>query len=376
MLTITLKMTIPHRRRSFVAAKKKITLTDISRSAGVSLSTVSMILNARADVTFSPETVLKVRRTAEELGYKAPTRRSRGLLPSRKAIIIVAPNIANAYYSGLIQAIQQEAEQHEFSTLIYTTYRDAQKEEEILNMSLAIGAAGMIFTLTPKSMLLVEKINRKLPIVIMGDRSSSSNVDTVELDNYSAGMLLGRHMLGLGHKHIAFITAMMNSANSIRLHRLQGVLDAYEQEHDCSVHIFTRDHTPQEELHNIDIEQRIGYELTLECLESDKTVSGFVAANDFIAYGVLDALADKGFHVPEDYSVCGFNNLSSSRISKVGLTTVEHQAESRARSAFKILMERIKGSHPASEIERIEYSHQLLERGSTAPCRKTAPAER
>ena len=59
-----------------MAAKKKITLTDVSRSAGVSLSTVSMILNARADVTFSPETVLKVRRTAEELGYKAPTRRS------------------------------------------------------------------------------------------------------------------------------------------------------------------------------------------------------------------------------------------------------------------------------------------------------------
>ena len=359
-----------------MASKKKVTLSDISRSAGVSLGTVSMILNARADVTFAPETVLKVRRAAEELGYRAPLCRTKGRLPTRKVVIIVAPNIANAYYSGLIQAIQQAAEQHDFSTLIYTTYRDARKEDEILNTALAIGAAGMIFTLAPQNIRRVEKVNCKLPIVIMGDRTSSSSVDTVELDNYSAGMLLGRHMLKLGHRHIAFITAMMNSANSIRLHRLQGVLDAYEQEQDCSVHIFTRDHTPQEELHNIDIEQRIGYELTQKCLDSDKAVSGFVAANDFIAYGVLDALAANGFHVPEDYSVCGFNNLSSSRISKVGLTTVEHQVDSRARDAFSILVERIKGNNTANEIARMEYSHQLLERRSTAPYKEMTAEEK
>ena len=91
-------------------------------------------------------------------------------------------------------------------------------------MALALGAAGIIFTITPQSMQRVEKVNRKLPIVIMGDRSSSSSVDTVELDNYNAGRFIARHMLDLGHKHIAFITAMMNSANAIRLHRLQGVL--------------------------------------------------------------------------------------------------------------------------------------------------------
>ena len=349
--------------------KKKVTLSDVSNAAGVSLSSVSMILNARADVSFSQETIQKVRQTAEALGYRAPRRRS-GSLPSRKVIVLVAPNIANAYYSGLIQAIQQAAEQHEFSTLIFTTYRDARKEEEILDMALTLGAAGMIFTLMPQNMHRVEKINRKLPIVILGDRNAKTSVDTVELGNYSAGMLIGRHMLELGHRHIAFITAMMNSANAIRLHRLQGVLDAYEQEAGCTVQVFTRDHTPLEELNRIDIEQRIGYDLAQECLNKKSPISGFVCANDFIAYGVLDAIADKGFHVPDDYSVCGFNNLSSSRIAHVGLTTVEHQAESRARSAFSILYERIKGNDPADLITQIQYRHMLLERRSTAPYRK------
>ena len=357
--------------RTTVNAKKKVTLEDVRRSAGVSLSSVSMILNARADVSFSPETVQKVRQAAKELGYHAPSRLSKGRLPGRNVVFIVTPNIANAYYSGLVQAIQQAAEERSFSTLIFTTYREARKEEEVLDMALALGAAGMIFTLTPQSLRKVEKVNGKIPIVVMGDRNSSPKVDTVELDNYSAGVLIGRHMLSLGHRHIAFISAMMNAANVIRLRRLQGVRDTYAERPGCSVQVFTRDYTPHEELNSIDLEQRIGYELTAECLKKKNRISGFVVVNDFIAYGVLDAIADKGFRVPEDYSVCGFNNLSSSRISRVGLTTVEQQTEARARSAFDILYERICGGNAVSDITRMEYTHRLLERRSTAPFRQS-----
>ena len=354
-------------------AKKKVTLEDVSRDAGVSLSAVSMILNARADVSFSPETVQKVRQSARRLGYSASSRRARGKLPGRNVVLIVTPNIANAYYSGLVQAIQQEAEQRSFSTLIFTTYREARKEEEVMDMALALGAAGMIFTLTPQSLRKVEKVNGKIPVVILGDKNSSPKVDTVELDNYSAGVLIGRHMLQLGHRHIAFISAMMNASNVIRLRRLQGVRDTYAEHPGCTVQVFTRDYTPDEELNSIDLEQRIGYELTQECLKRKNRISGFVAVNDFIAYGVLDAIADRGFRVPEDYSVCGFNNLSSSRISRVGLTTVEQQTQERGRSAFDILYERISGnSTVVSDITRMEYTHRLLERRSTAPFRQTS----
>ena len=183
-------------------------------------------------------------------------------------------------------------------------------------------------------------------------------------------------MLELGHRHIAFITAMMNSANAIRLHRLQGVLDVYEQEMGCTVQVFTRDHSPQEEMISFDIEQRVGYELALKCLDEGKPVSGFVGVNDFIAYGVLEAITDKGFRIPEDYSVCGFNNLPSSRISHIGLTSVEHQAEARARTAFNILFERIKGNSTAGDAVRVEYRHLLLERRSTARCQRDEGIEK
>ena len=175
-----------------MTTKKRITLEDVSRSAGVSLSTASMILNGRSDVSFSPTTVQNVRHTAEVLGYRSPAKHKARPLSSRKLVLIVSPNIGNAYYSNMIQAIQQAAEQHGVSTLIFTTYRASGKEDEILDMAMDMGASGIVFTMMPQSVLFLEKVNRSIPIVVIGDRNTSLNVDTVELDNYSAGVLVGR----------------------------------------------------------------------------------------------------------------------------------------------------------------------------------------
>ena len=149
--------------------------------------------------------------------------------------------------------------------------------------------------------------------------------------------------------------------------RLDGVRAVYAQEEGTSVQVFARDITPLEELNDIGIEHRVGYELTMECLKRSSRISGIVAVNDSVAYGVLDAIADSGLRVPDDYSVCGFNNLSSSRISHVGLTTVEHQTDAWARNAVDILYERIRGGNAVSDITRVAYAHRLLERRSTAP---------
>jgi LacI family transcriptional regulator len=350
-----------------VNARKKITLEDVSRAAGVSLSTVSMILNARPDVSFAESTVQKVRHAAEALGYHASVRHRQGLLSERKTILIACPNIANAYYSSIVQAVQQAAFLRGFSTLIFTTYREAEKEDELLGMASAMGVAGIVFTMMPQRVQLVEKINRNIPIVVIGDRTANLHVDTVELDNYGAGKLIGNHMLELGHKHIAFISTTLNPANAIRIRRLEGLRDTYAQAGgDCTVQVFSHDITPQEELNDIGIEHRVGYELTLECLRKKTKISGFVAVNDFVAYGVLDALLEKGFRIPEDYSVCGFDNLSASRIWLVNLTTVEHHIEEKGRNAFNILYERIIGGNTMNNITRVEFTHHLLVGRSSA----------
>ena len=326
-----------------------------------------MILSGRTDVSFSADTVRKVRETAEALGY-APTAKKRPSLFDRKTVLIVCPNVLNPYYSTIVQAIQQAAADKDCDTLVYTTYRDAENEIRILNAVAGSDLAGVVFTMMPQSTELVERVNRPVPVVVIGDRNTSLNVDTVEMNNYSAGAIIAHYMIGLGHKHIAYISTTLNEANSARVRRLEGVRDTYRDEcPEGSVIVRSREVTPKEERDNISIEHAVGFELTRKCL-GERRITAFVAVNDMVAYGVLDALVREGYRVPEDFSLCGFDNVTSSGYQRIQLTSVENYTFNHGKSAFNLLLERIEGGPNDREdqpINRVEYRSRLIVRGST-----------
>ena len=324
-----------------------------------------MILSGRTDVSFSADTVRKVRETAEALGY-APTAKKRPSLFDRKTVLIVCPNVLNPYYSTIVQAIQQAAADKDCDTLAYTTYRDAENEIRILNAVAGSDLAGVVFTMMPQSTELVERVNRLVPVVVIGDRNTSLNVDTVEMNNYSAGAIIAHYMIGLGHKHIAYISTTLNEANSARVRRLEGVRDTYRDEcPEGSVIVRSREVTPKEERDNISIEHAVGFELTRKCL-GERRITAFVAVNEMVAYGVLDAIRAEGRRVPEDYSVCGFDNIFPSQFLPVGLTTVEHYIADKGRNAFEILHSKMSGESSDRNITRVEFKHHLIVRDSTA----------
>lgn len=348
-----------------MSPRTRVTLTDISRQSGYSPATVSMILSGRTDVSFSADTVRKVRETAEALGY-APTAKKRPSLFDRKTVLIVCPNVLNPYYSTIVQAIQQATADKDCDTLVYTTYRDAENEIRILNAVAGSDLAGVVFTMMPQSTELVERVNRLVPVVVIGDRNTSLNVDTVEMNNYSAGAIIAHYMIGLGHKHIAYISTTLNEANSARVRRLEGVRDTYRDEcPEGSVIVRSREVTPKEERDNISIEHAVGFELTRKCL-GERRITAFVAVNDMVAYGVLDAIRAEGRRVPEDYSVCGFDNIFPSQFLPVGLTTVEHYIADKGRNAFEILHSKMSGESSDRNITRVEFKHHLIVRDSTA----------
>ena len=324
-----------------------------------------MILSGRTDVSFSADTVRKVRETAEALGY-APTAKKRPSLFDRKTVLIVCPNVLNPYYSTIVQAIQQAAADKASATVVYTTYRDAENEIRILNAVAGSDLAGVVFTMMPQSTELVERVNRLVPVVVIGDRNTSLNVDTVEMNNYSAGAIIAHYMIGLGHKHIAYISTTLNEANSARVRRLEGVRDTYRDEcPEGSVIVRSREVTPKEERDNISIEHAVGFELTRKCF-GERRITAFVAVNDMVAYGVLDAIRAEGRRVPEDYSVCGFDNIFPSQFLPVGLTTVEHYIADKGRNAFEILHSKMSGESSDRNITRVEFKHHLIVRDSTA----------
>lgn len=171
-----------------------------------------MVLNGREGVSFADETIAAVFSAAEGLGYRGGRRAFGGAtIPS---VLVVAPNVTNPYYSTVIQAIQQAAGLRGYATSIYTTYRSLDKELEALQSHARnMGMSGVIFTMLAHPEAVLEKADRKLPMVVIGDRRQDLSVDTVELNNYDAGSLIARHMHELGHKHLAYISTTLDEAN-------------------------------------------------------------------------------------------------------------------------------------------------------------------
>ncbi len=354
--------------------KKTIpTLKQIAELTGFSQSSISMILNRRKDVSFSDETVRVVLSAAESLGYDRKIAQAGSQRLFGEGIVaVLCPNISNPYYSTLVQAIEQSAWDKGFQVVTLNTYRSPEVEARNLELLGKAGVDGIIFTMRPLESAALERAVGKIPTVVIGDKGSSFNIDTVEMDNYSASVLVARHLIGLGHKRVAYISTTLDPGNAIRLQRLRGLEDTFGAEcPEGSVTVRSRDVTPTEELGDLFIEHRVGFELTGECLSSGAETA-FVAVNDMVAYGVIDAVTAAGYSVPSDYSVCGFDNVYPSRLSPISLTTVDNYIVDKGHYAFAMLASRMAGAKEGSKergpdiITRVEYPPRLIVRGSTA----------
>lgn len=349
---------------------KKATIKDIAAIVGVSPACVSMILNDRSLSRFSEDTIQKVYQACRDTGYVS--KKMQFHKNPKKAILIICPSIINPYYATLIQGMEQEATMQGYLTFIYTTYWDKNAEREILDLAANPQIAGIIFAMIPQQQELAEKISKQLPMVAVGDKTYGLNLDTVDINNYSAGQIIAAHLIELGHKHIAYISTPINGEHSSRMKRCEGLQDEYKQH--CplgSVTVYTKDVSSKKELFTIEIEHQVGYALAKKCLQETPQITAIVAINDMVAYGVRDALIDAGKRIPEDISLCGFDNIYPSHFHGIELTTIEHSITERGRSSVRLLANKLSGTSDFVDenvFTRVEYQSRLI------PCSTTGPA--
>ena len=165
-------------------------------------------------------------------------------------------------------------------------------------------------------------------------------IDTVDVDNFGAAQLVAKHLIDLGHKRIAYLSTALNEHHVSRMRRGEGLQEAYRRWcPEGSVTICSHVNSLEAEITTPDLEYRSGMELAYKCLRNDK-ITGIVAINDMVAFGVLDALQREGYRVPEDFSLCGFDNVTTSGYQRIQLTTVDNNTFSHGKSAFNLLLER------------------------------------
>ncbi len=354
---------------------KKPTIKDIAARAGVSTACVSMILNRKNLSRFSEETIANVYRASQEYGY---TPRSQQFHKNpKKLILIICPSVMNPYYATLIQGMEQEAWIRGYMTLIFTTYWDTKAESEALKLAEEPFIAGVIFAMFPQQPAQAEEIGRRIPMTTVGDRNLSIQIDTVDVNNYEAGRMVAMHLISLGHKHIAYISTTLTADHSSRVNRCRGLQDEYQNS--CpggSVTIFSEDVSSEKERNVVDVEQKVGYSLAQRCLKEAPQTTAIVAINDMVAYGVRQALIDMGKKIPDDISLCGFDNIYPSRFHGIELTTVEHAIVERGRGSVRLLAEKLNGQTDAwtpQAITRLEYQSRLIAGSTTGIAREPSP---
>ena len=358
--------------------KRKVTSTDIARAAGVSQSTVSMVLNKKYNVSFSKETIEKVEATAKELGYTPPKRKTRKGAKKERLLVVFCSNLTNPYYVMLLQGIELRAKEQGFGLFVCNTQRDLKMEERYLKMMWDLRPLGIIYTCNPSHcfMGLVQELALKIPVAIVNNQNEKMDVDAVELDNSKLGRIMARHLLELGHRKVAYIAPPLTARQKQRSKRVEGFLKEFENAgFKNNVVIKAAREEIDLDVAHIDSEYKIGYDLTRELLKEEMGITAIVRLNDMIAFGVLDALHEAKIRVPADMSVMGCDNTLFARMHKVELTTIEHFVIFKGRDACDIIMKKIasrqssySGIEPISTYH-VEYEPQLIVRGTTGYAR-------
>lgn len=376
-----------------MSEKKRTTTRDIAKACFVSQSAVSMILSGREDIHFAPETIERVKRTAKEMRYEYKARAKRKKTGTNATIMIMCPSLATQYYTTLIQFITQEAQEHGLCTLTAYTNRSKEREEYYLNMAADTGFYGIIYTYAPRAVAFLNHLYGKLPLVLINDHNPDLKIELLELDSKKSGRLIAAHLLELGHRNIGYMTTPLSSIEVPRRRRLEGMQEEYERQgfNPAMIHVISGKREDQETITG-NKHYDTGYGLTRKYFKKREelssknaienrvevkdvdlgNVTAFVGTNDFVAVGIMDAITSLGYRIPEDFSVCGFDNTLVASFSGISLTTIDHCIGEKGAYAVSMLMKqrtRMEQKDGKKEkkrpIMRLEYEPQLIVRHST-----------
>jgi DNA-binding LacI/PurR family transcriptional regulator len=303
---------------------KKVTIREVAKRAGVSVTTVSRVLNGDDLAHMRPETRQRVQLAISELEY-TPAKAARTLRRQRTQVIgILIPDISNSFFSRVVRGIGAITFKKEFSTLVCDSNHSVEQESRYLDTLLAEGVEGIVFI--PVGVPDMKRVNRLLRQgirIVVADRRVEG-LPAVEADNLGGSRELTRHLLNLGYRRIAYISGPQEVSTAKA--RLTGFQETAAEEGLTPVVIEHGKFTYES-----------GYELAQQILKKYR-VDAIMAGNDLMAIGVIQAAEDLGFHVPEDLGVTGFDHTPLLSLVRPKLTTVEVPAhrlgEEVARQLF------------------------------------------
>jgi DNA-binding LacI/PurR family transcriptional regulator len=338
---------------------ERITLNEIAQMAGVSKATASYVLNGREKANrISTETAVRVRETAAKFGYVL-NRAAAQLKKGRHHLIaLMAPHFSD-FYAGLLQSIEQVAEERGYQTLFGSTFDSVEREKTYLNNLIARRVDGIILLpvdiFQPHLKLLT---THRVPSILFRRRASSkSPLMFMTFDDFEAGALAARHLSDRGCKRMAFLSSPVyveqEYLSIIHQARLQG-FNRTLKESGMPV--------PLEEAFMLTRGDAVSEHALVETFRKHR-IDGFAAISDDIAVWAMRLLQDAGVRIPDQVRAAGCNNSELSVFAVPGLTSVGLPKARLGEEMVRVLFRMI--DRQEQETDELLIEPHLVERDST-----------
>ena len=345
-----------------VVTKGMTSILTVAEYAGVSIATVSRVLNGTKNV--SPALRARVMTAIEALNYQPNVAAQNLRLQQTQSIGVLLPQLNDFYFGDLAFVLEKAFSKECYSPLFASTESDQAKETACVDVFIRNRVEGAILVpLLPVSRSIPNirrLIDRGIAVALVDRGTRALKVNQVLADNVQGGIDGMRYLLKLGHKHIGFLDSSVMKASPKAgpgYKRLNGARRAMSE----AGLPFRDDLVIVDDLPNVEM----GYHGTLQLLKQSPEVTAVFAATDAIAVGALRAAHQLGLNVPRDLSVIGFDDIPLASHVIPRLTTVAQPVERIGRKAAELLLRQIK--EPDDSYETVTVATQLVVRESTAP---------
>jgi LacI family sucrose operon transcriptional repressor len=322
------------------------TIKDVAKKAGVTVTTVSRVLNNRGYI--SDKTRTKVYKAMEELDYR-PNELARSFYRNRSEIIgIIVPTVSNPFFAELTNHIEKIAYEYNYKTLICNSHLDQAKEKEYVQMLKSNRVDGII--MGSHTLDVGEFDNLDYPIVTF-DRKISA-FPYIRSDNYEGGKLATELLIQKGCKKLAHICGELKS-HMFGIARYTAFRDV-TSEHGIETVVVETDTLG---VHREKTEFAIN-----QLFENHPDIDGVFVSSDLVAYFVMNVCKALGKSIPQDVKLVGYDNIAMTSLIKPNLTTISQPLDKMAECAVQTIMHQIEGE--SVQIDNT-FPVQLIERETT-----------
>lgn len=332
-----------------------VSVRDVANRAGVSLGTVSNVLNNPRKV--ASKTVEKVQTAIDELGFVRNDAARQLRAGKSRSIGLVVLDVRNPFFTDLARGAEDAAADHNMSVLLANSDETADRELAMLSLFEEQRVHGVLVTPTSDDLEPLKKArDRGTPIVLVDRKSRDKNFSSVSVDDVAGGQLAISHLIECGRKKIAFVGGPIT---------IQQVADRYKGAEKC---IKEYPSTSLELIACKSLSVLSGREIGEEILRRPKSKrpDAIFAANDLVAIGIMQAcLTSDEIKIPRDLSLIGYDDISFASTAIVALTSIRQPTHEMGARAVELLMNEAENSDGKNKIKHIEFQPELIVRDST-----------